>query len=103
MISRRFVSFCLVLSLLPAALVTGCKPRKAVKEEEEVARILSFKKELTKAQTEEKNGDLLLARKHYREVLEDVPRIRRRPERPVSADPLPHRGCRGAAQGAMKS
>jgi LysM repeat protein len=50
----------------------GCTSRQDIAEEKEVERILSFKKELSQAQAEEDNGDLLLARKHYREILSKV-------------------------------
>ena len=74
------------LLLLSSFFFASCTSRQDVAEEKEVARILSFKKEVSQAEAEEENGDLLLARKHYREVLgkvtapEDIKAINKRIE-----------------------
>ncbi|MFC1514837.1 L,D-transpeptidase family protein [Candidatus Omnitrophota bacterium] len=70
---RRFLSFFVIICLSSSLIiVSGCASQEEIQEEEEVGRILSFKKEISRAETEEKNGELLLSRKYYRQALDSV-------------------------------
>jgi LysM repeat protein len=68
----RKIFLSIVSAIIVSSFFAGCTSRQDMAEEEEVERILTFKKELSQAQEEEENGDLLLARKHYRQILEKV-------------------------------